>query len=148
MAWQIDAQLGDRGVGPAGSGKSLIPEDIAEKLGLPFYYNGPLPSEYKLTGYKDAVGRYHATPFRKAFEHGGVYLFDEIDACSAQALVAFNTVLANGLCDFPDGIVRQHPNLGCLAAANNYGEGHDHVRRARTDRWSDFGSFWHRRDRI
>jgi hypothetical protein len=110
-------------VGPAGSGKSLIAEDIAEYMGLPYYFNGPLQSEYKLTGYKDANGRYQSTPFRKAYEHGGVYLFDEIDACSAQALVAFNTALANGVCDFPDRIVRQHPNFVCLAAANTYGDG-------------------------
>jgi MoxR-like ATPase len=90
---------------------------------LPFYYNGPLQSEYKLTGYKDATGTYHPTPFRKAFEHGGVYLFDEIDACSAQALVAFNTALANGMCDFPDRLVRQHADFVCLAAANTYGQG-------------------------
>lgn len=110
-------------VGPAGSGKSIIAEDIAEAMGLPYYYNGPLQSEYKLTGYKDATGAYHPTPFRKAFEHGGVYLFDEIDACSAQALVAFNTALANGICDFPDRLVRQHPDFVCLAAANTYGQG-------------------------
>lgn len=110
-------------VGPAGSGKSIIAEDIAEAMGLPYYYNGPLQSEYKLTGYKDATGTYHPTPFRKAFEHGGVYLFDEIDACSAQALVAFNTALANGICDFPDRIVRQHPDFVCLAAANTFGQG-------------------------
>jgi cobaltochelatase CobS len=110
-------------VGPAGSGKSLIAEDIAAEMKLPFYYNGPLQSEHKLTGYKDATGGYHATAFRKAFEHGGVYLFDEIDASSAQALVAFNTALANGLCDFPDRLVRQHANFVCLAAANTYGQG-------------------------
>ena len=110
-------------VGPAGSGKSLIAEQIAERLKLPFYYNGPIQSEYKLMGYKDATGAYHATPFRKAFEHGGVYLFDEIDACSAQALVAFNTALANQICDFPDRMVRQHPDFVCLAAANTWGQG-------------------------
>jgi hypothetical protein len=110
-------------VGPAGSGKSLIAEHIAVELKLPYYFNGPLQSEYKLTGYKDATGQYHATPFRKAFEHGGVYLFDEIDACSAQALVAFNTALANGICDFPDRLVHQHPDFICLAAANTHGQG-------------------------
>jgi MoxR-like ATPase len=110
-------------VGPAGSGKNLIAEHIAVELGRPFYFNGPLQSEYKLTGYKDANGRYHYTPFRQAFEHGGVYLFDEFDACSAQALVAFNTALSNRVCDFPDRVVHQHPDFICLAAANTYGHG-------------------------
>lgn len=110
-------------VGPAGSGKTLIAEGVAVRKGLAFYFNGPLQSEYKLTGYKDANGRYHYTPFRQAFENGGVYLFDELDACSAQALVAFNTALSNRICDFPDRVVKQHPNFICLAAANTHGQG-------------------------
>src|ERR1700730_4885561 len=110
-------------VGPSGAGKSLIAQHIAAELGLPFYFNGPLQSEYKLTGFKDANGQYHHTPFRQAYEHGGVYLFDELDACSAQALVAFNTALSNKICDFPDGPVDQHENFICLAAANTYGHG-------------------------
>jgi MoxR-like ATPase len=111
-------------VGPAGTGKSTVAEQLAAAYGLPFWFNGPVQSEYKLTGYKDAHGRYHSTPFREAYEHGGVYLFDEIDACAPQALVAFNTALAQGYCDFPDrGIVRRSPKFVCLAAANTYGRG-------------------------
>jgi hypothetical protein len=110
-------------VGPAGCGKSGLAEGIAERLGLPYFFNGPIQSEFKLMGYKDANGQYHATPFRKAYEHGGVYLFDELDACSAQALVSFNTALANGVCDFPDKQVMKHPDFVCLAAANTPGTG-------------------------
>ena len=54
-------------VGPAGSGKTMIAQAIAAKMNLPFYFNGPIQSEYKLTGYRDATGRYHYTPFRQAF---------------------------------------------------------------------------------
>jgi hypothetical protein len=115
-------------VGPAGTGKSTIAEQIAAACRLPFWFNGPVQSEYKLTGYKDAHGRYHSTPFREAYESGGVYLFDEIDACAPQALVAFNTALAQGYCDFPDqGTVRKSPKFICLAAANTYGRGADRM---------------------
>lgn len=114
-------------VGPAGSGKTMIAEEVAATLSLPFYFNGPIQSEFKLTGYKDAMGRYHRTPFRDAFENGGVYLFDELDACSPQVLVSFNTALSNKICDFPDGLVKQHSNFVCLAAANTTGTGADVV---------------------
>lgn len=110
-------------VGPAGSGKTLIAEDVAEAMNLPFYFNGPVQSEFKLLGYKDGNGTYHYTPFRKAFEFGGVYLFDEFDACSAQAMVAFNTALSNDYCDFPDRTVRKSEDFVCMAAANTYGRG-------------------------
>lgn len=110
-------------VGPAGSGKTTIAEDLAAELQWPFYFNGPVQSEYKLTGYKDAGGTYHATAFRLAFENGGVYLFDEFDACAPQALVAFNTALSNGVFDFPDRIVEKHPKCICIAAANTFGRG-------------------------
>lgn len=110
-------------VGPAGSGKTTIAEDLAVELQQPFYFNGPVQSEYKLTGYKDAGGTYHATAFRTAFETGGVYLFDEFDACAPQALVAFNTALSNGIFDFPDRIVQKHPDCIFIAAANTFGRG-------------------------
>jgi cobaltochelatase CobS len=110
-------------VGPAGSGKTLIAEDVAEAMKLPFYFNGPVQSEFKLLGYKDGNGTYHYTPFRKAFEFGGVYLFDEFDACSAQAMVAFNTALSNEYCDFPDRTVQKSASFVCMAAANTYGRG-------------------------
>jgi len=109
--------------GPAGSGKTIIAEMAAHELGLPFYFNGPVQSEYKLLGYKDAHGVYQRTAFREAFEFGGVFLFDEFDACSAQAMVAFNTALSNKRCDFPDRNVLQHPNFICIAAANTPGAG-------------------------
>jgi hypothetical protein len=112
-------------VGPAGCGKTLLAKQVAEALGLPFYFNGAISSEYKVTGYKDAGGTYHTTPFRQAFEHGGVYLFDEVDGSHPQAFLTLNAALANGMMDFPDKTVQMHPNFVCLAAANTYGRGAD-----------------------
>ncbi|MBI1363723.1 MAG: AAA domain-containing protein [Proteobacteria bacterium] len=112
-------------VGPAGCGKTLLAKQVAEALGLPFYFNGAISSEYKVTGYKDAGGTYHSTPFREAFEKGGVYLFDEVDGSHPQAFLTLNAALANGMMDFPDKTVQQHPNFVCLAAANTYGRGAD-----------------------
>ena len=110
-------------VGPAGSGKTTVAKQVAHSLGLRFHFNGAIHSEYKLTGFRDAQGKVHRTAFREAFEHGGLYLFDEIDASQPAALLAFNAALANGMFDFPDRNVHAHPNFRCIAAANTWGKG-------------------------
>jgi|GEM_PF-1167008 len=112
-------------VGPAGSGKTTIAEQIAEALSLDFYMTGAVDSPYKLLGFRDAQGAYAPTAFRRAFEQGGLFLFDEIDASAPAALLAFNAALANGYADFPDGMVKRHPSFRVIAAANTYGAGRD-----------------------
>lgn len=112
-------------VGPAGSGKTTLAEQIAGALGLSFQFNGAIDSAYKLSGFIDAQGRVISTAFRRAYEGGGLYLFDEVDASLPGALLAFNAALANGYCDFPDGMVKRHRDFHCIAAANTYGLGAD-----------------------
>ena len=127
--------------GPAGTGKTTAGEFAAQALAvhlgcdMPFYFNGAIDSEHKLLGFVDAQGRIVSRPFRKAFTEGGLYLFDEVDASLAGALLAFNAALSNGWCDFPDGCFKKHPNFRCMAAANTWGFGatHDYVGRAKLD---------------
>lgn len=109
--------------GPAGSGKTTMAENCAKALGLAFYSTGAIQNEYKLTGFVDAEGRTVRTTFREAFEHGGLFLWDEIDASAANALVAFNQALANEAFPFPDGMVKKHPDFIAVAAANTFGYG-------------------------
>jgi len=112
-------------VGPAGSGKTTAASKAAEALGLPFYGTGAISNEFKLTGFIDAQGRIVSTAFRKAFEHGGVFLFDEMDASLPAALLAFNAALANDWMDFPDGCIKRHPDFVVVAGANTFGSGAD-----------------------
>lgn len=109
--------------GPAGSGKTTIAENCAKALGLAFYATGAVQNEYKLTGFVDAQGQTVRTAFREAFEHGGLFLWDEVDASAANALVAFNQALANEAFPFPDGMVTKHPDFIAVAAANTHGHG-------------------------
>jgi MoxR-like ATPase len=112
-------------VGPAGAGKTYAAIKCAEALGVEFYFTGAVASEFKLTGFIDAQGRIVSTEFRKAFEKGGLFLFDEIDASYPQAVLAFNAALSNDYMDFPDKRIKRHEKFYCIAAANTYGQGAD-----------------------
>ena len=104
--------------GPAGSGKTTAGRKCAEAFGVPFYTAAKVESEYLLLGFKDARGETVRTQFRDAYENGGVFLFDELDASAPGAVVALNMALANGICPFPDGNVKRHEKFYCIAAGN------------------------------
>lgn len=114
-------------VGPAGAGKTTLGHQIATALQLIFSHTGAVSSRYELSGYNDAHGNYQATAFRNAYEHGGLFLFDEIDGSDPAALLWCNTAIANGVCAFPDGNVERHENFRLIACANTYGRGADRV---------------------
>jgi len=112
-------------VGPAGSGKTTIAAQAAEALELPFYSTGAVGMAYQLQGFINAEGKYMETDLYRAYTGGGVFLFDEIDASSAQALLAFNAIADNDLAAFPCGTVKRHADFVIIAAANTYGGGAD-----------------------
>lgn len=112
-------------VGPAGSGKTTLAQQCATVLKRKFYMAARVTSEFKLTGFVDANGKTVRTQFREAYEHGGLFLFDEVDASDPDALTTFNAALANGMADFPDGMVARHKDFVAIAAGNTYGRGAD-----------------------
>lgn len=114
-------------VGPAGGGKTSAAEAVATALGLPFYSKscGMQTTEASLLGFHHAGGETVRTLLREAFEHGGVFLLDEVDAASPAVLVVINALLANSFCAFPDGVVKKHQNFILIAGANTLGMGAD-----------------------
>lgn len=110
--------------GPAGTGKNVLSEQVAEALHVPFYYAGCLQQKYELEGFINAAGEYQETEFYRAFTQGGVFLFDEIDGTAAEVLIAFNAALANGYYNFPKyGKTKAHENFIVIAAGNTAGRG-------------------------
>lgn len=110
--------------GPAGTGKNVICKQIAEGLGLNFYFSNAITQEYKLTGFVDANGNYQPTQFFEAFNNGGVFLLDEIDASIPEVLVILNAAIANRYFDFPKyGKVEAHKDFRVIAAGNTLGTG-------------------------
>ena len=121
--------------GPTASGKTHSAEQLAEGMGAKFYMHGAMSMAHELTGFVDAAGNYHRTPFRDAFEHGGICLLDEVDSWDGQVTLALNAPLANGQCAFPDGMVKRHRDCIIIAAGNTTGSGAtaDFVGRNRLD---------------
>ena len=110
--------------GPAGSGKNVICEQVAQALGVPFYYQNTIITKFDVTGYKNAAGEFEETEFYKAWTQGGVFMLDEADNACAEALVTLNAALANGYYSFPGiGRVECSPNFYCVAAGNTNGQG-------------------------
>lgn len=113
--------------GPAGSGKNVICKQVADALGLDFYFTNAVTQEYKLTGFTDANGRFHESQFYKAFVNGGVFMLDEMDASIPEVLIILNAAIANRYFDFPApiGKVDAHENFRVIAAGNTLGHGAD-----------------------
>lgn len=121
--------------GPAGSGKTHAGHMLADAMGLAFHLNGAISMPHELLGFIDAAGNYHRTPFREAYEHGGIYMFDEVDGSDNSAILALNAALANGHATFPDMKVKRHPACIIVASANTWGLGAtaEYVGRAKID---------------
>lgn len=125
----VDMNIPAALIGPAGSGKSTMCEQIATALKLKFFLQNGVTGTHEITGYVDAYGKYVTTPFRTAFEQGGLILIDEVDTSEAGALKWINTALANGHAGFPDKAdpVKRHADFRIIIAANTYGTGADRM---------------------
>jgi dynein-related subfamily AAA family protein len=111
--------------GEASSGKTTGAKMLADALKLNWHFNGAISFPHEMLGFIDGAGKYHRTPFRDAYEKGGVYTFDEVDRSDPVALLAVNPHLANGVATFPDKQVRRHKDCIIVCTANTWGLGAD-----------------------
>lgn len=114
--------------GPAGSGKTRGCREVAKALKLPFYFVSVCEetSASALLGYMDAQGRYVRSALRNAFENGGVFLLDEMDAGNANTLTVINAITSTEVGEtaaFPDGMIERHKDFRFVAAGNTFGTG-------------------------
>ena len=116
-------------VGPTGSGKTYLSEQIAKGLGLSFGHLSCTAgmSEAHITGRMVADGSFITTQFIEAYENGGVFLFDEVDAADPNVLLLINSAISNGVLSVPNRkearSVKRHKDFYCICAANTFGKG-------------------------
>jgi cobaltochelatase CobS len=121
-------------VGPTGSGKSHIGEQVARALGRPFgLINGTAgTTEVELfgRGYPNTTtGEHHYWPseFVTLYETGGLFLADEIDAMDPNLLLKLNGAIAQGYCTIPHRPAKpravRDPGFVFMATANTWGTG-------------------------
>jgi len=110
-------------VGSTSSGKTHGAGQAAKALGRSFGAHGAMMMSHELMGFIDASGHYHRTPFRDAFENGGVVLLYEVDSWDASVTLSLNAALANGYASFPDGMVPRHSDCVIIGGANTHGSG-------------------------
>lgn len=109
--------------GPAGSGKNVLCEQVAEALGLEFYYTNTVFDKCELAGYTDAMGIYRDTQFYRAFKDGGLFMLDEVDVSIPEALTTINGALSCKYYTFGSELVKRHPDFHCIVAGNTAGTG-------------------------
>ena len=118
-------------VGRAGTGKTYMAEQFAEKLSLPFYkYSASRDSSvHDLLGYKQPRSEeYLQTVFLNAYENGGVFLVDEYDSMSSDMALFFNGVADNSKSiSVPhrdsNPIAKKHENFYLIFCGNTWGTG-------------------------
>jgi len=115
--------------GPAGSGKTTAAEQAADVLSLPCYTIscGMSTNDWSLIGFKSPDGKYIAGDMRQPYEHGGVFILDEIDNTPASVLTTINGALSGTHYTFPDTVVRRHPDFVVVGCANTWGTGPDRM---------------------
>lgn len=124
----VNAKLGLNSllVGPAGSGKTIAAEQLAEALGRGFGHVCLTAgaSETWLFGRQTANGFIEGS-FSEKYRNGGVFLGDELDAADANLMLAINTALANGHLYNPiiGENINRHPDFVFVGAANTLGRG-------------------------
>lgn len=119
-------------VGPAGTGKSVAAEQVAQALDRRFFALsfGPTTPTSKLFGYNDANGTFQETPLFQAYNaegEGGIFLGDELDNGHPGLLAEQNQFLANGHCAFACGMIKRHAKFQYIATGNTYGRGGDRL---------------------
>jgi cobaltochelatase CobS len=113
--------------GPPGSGKTTAAERAAEALGREIFVVPPVGDKFEILGFRDAAGQYQSTAVYRwaTAKPGAILLLDEVDGGFAQALLALNAMMANGIACFPHEQIRIPAEHIVIANGNTWGGGAD-----------------------
>lgn len=115
--------------GNPGAGKTHLVESMAADMGLPIVIQvcaKDLFASVLLGSKSPLTGEYFSTDFRRVWEFGGVFLFDECGMTSSGFLNVLNSAMAQGAINFPDGKrVPRHEHCFLIFADNTALYGND-----------------------
>ena len=111
--------------GPAGAGKNVLGEQLAEMLDVQFFYMNTVYTKFDVTGFTDAQGNYVPTAFVNWLNaDGGLMFIDEMCTNSPEANTAINALLANKYIVLQNGeVLKMSPRHYVVAADNTNGLG-------------------------
>lgn len=122
----IDSRVPVCLIGPAGTFKSTLCKQIAEDMGLNYGFvpmtAGATPSwivgAYTLDGYRSRSAM-------DCYEHGGVFVFEEMDAADPNMLLVANNLIENDVFDNPvtGEQITRHEDFIPVACMNSMGLG-------------------------
>ena len=147
---QLDHELSQKDsewvllVGPSGSGKTTVGVEYAESKGLEYVIQqgSAQLAVADLLGYKSIIkfdakasndDLYVPSLLRDAVENGKVFILDEIDACNPNTLLCLNALKLKEV-QFPDKLVKVHPDFRFIATANTLVEDEDYNGRSAMDK--------------
>lgn len=106
--------------GPAGAGKNVLGEQLADMLNVDFYYMNTVYTKYDITGFTDAQGNYIPTAVINWLRaSGGLLFLDEICTNAPEANTAINALLANKYIVLQNGEVLKMSARHYVVAADN-----------------------------
>jgi len=120
-------------VGPAGSGKTMLSQQLSQLIGCQF---GSVSvtmgmSESHLSGWLLPIGKkgkfdYMPSPFVNCIQNPSVFLLDELDAGDSNVLLMLNSIMSNGFITIPHKLdnptITRHADSIIIAGANGNGE--------------------------
>lgn len=117
--------------GPTGCGKTSAVKQLARRINYPVYETtGHNRMEFsELVGHHAVIDgnmRFEYGPLTQAMKYGGIFLLNEVDLLSPDAMAGMNSILdGSPLCIAENGgeVVKPHPLFRFVATANSNGTG-------------------------
>lgn len=117
--------------GPTGCGKTSAVKQLARRINFPVYETtGHNRLEFpELVGHHAVIDgnmKFEYGPLTQAMKYGGIFLLNEVDLLSPDAMAGMNSILdGSPLCIAENGgeVVKPHPLFRFVATANSNGTG-------------------------
>lgn len=118
--------------GPKGAGKSSTVEQFYARIGKPIFRTTgherlELADLLGLMTLKNGITEYSYGPLTLAAIYGGVFLFDEADACPPEVLVGLHGIMEGGdtfmIPENGSEIIKIHPEFRIIVTGNTAGAG-------------------------